>query len=319
MSAVVVAPSARRPPTAAFWPVLASAGRGGESPSSGGVSAGRPRNAKAAATATVASLGGVRTIRPLEASTESSESSRSLAEVDEPSLSDMASRIDVREMCKDGFCSMSSMDVMAEAYAQLRDPALADRAAGGAGASMLGGLAVKSLDMGGLTSNVVARPSGRDTAGSVLSTPLHPDAARRAAARENRKAGRRRSAALMAEKEWWNCTQLFNMHEAHSAEEFHERVEEATSCGKTLVVDYFAPWCQACHRQYPDFVRFAATHPDLVFLKVNAANLRAFCEEQGVERLPSYAVYPPLYPEERSWTTSFFRKLTAQLDSEYPQ
>lgn len=275
----------------------------------------RPRNAKAAATATAtaASLGGLRTIRHLDVGASREERDENSA------FADMEAHINVREVCKDGFCSMSTMDEMAALYAGLRQPEF-DESHEGAGASLLGGLAVKTLDMGGLQSNVVVRPnnSGRDSSGNgVLSSPVHPDAVARQKAREARKAGRKRNASMMANTQWWNCTELFNMKEVKSEEEYMASITEATACGKTVVVDFFAPWCQACHRQYPDFVRFAATHPDYVFLKVNAANLRPFCEALGVERLPSYSVYPPLYPEDAMWKTSFFKSLTSKLDSSF--
>ena len=217
-------------------------------------------------------------------------------------------------VCKDGFCDYSK-ETHDAWLASMRGTGAENTTKGTATprTPSLAGIPVATLDVSSARSNVIKRPvTAVETCevASVSPRPaVHPDAERRRLAREARAAKRRGVSQVMAQTEWWKSS-LSNVVEVASEDAFQDVLDAASSSGRIVVVDYYAPWCQACRRQFADFTSFAAANSGLLFLKVNAGNLRAMCEAQGVERLPSYAVHKPA---QDVFMTGFFNKMTSNV------
>ena len=59
--------------------------------------------------------------------------------------------------------------------------------------------------------------------------------------------------------------------------------------GKTVVINFWATWCQPCRQEMPALQRVAATEPDVVFLEVDLQEsgdkVASFLEQLGLDRL----------------------------------
>lgn len=62
--------------------------------------------------------------------------------------------------------------------------------------------------------------------------------------------------------------------------------------GKTVLVDYWAPWCGYCRRIAPAYDKIAEEYGDrLVVAKVNIDEEPQLTEAQGVEVIPTLILY----------------------------
>lgn len=62
--------------------------------------------------------------------------------------------------------------------------------------------------------------------------------------------------------------------------------------GKTVLVDYWAPWCGYCRRIGPAYDKIAEEYGDrLVVAKVNIDEEPQLTEAQGVEVIPTLILY----------------------------
>lgn len=62
--------------------------------------------------------------------------------------------------------------------------------------------------------------------------------------------------------------------------------------GKTVLVDYWAPWCGYCRRIGPAYDKIAEEYGDrLVVAKVNIDEEPQLTEAQGVEVIPTLVLY----------------------------
>lgn len=62
--------------------------------------------------------------------------------------------------------------------------------------------------------------------------------------------------------------------------------------GKTILVDYWAPWCGYCRRIGPAYDKIAEEYGDrLVVAKVNIDEEPQLTEAQGVEVIPTLILY----------------------------
>lgn len=62
--------------------------------------------------------------------------------------------------------------------------------------------------------------------------------------------------------------------------------------GKTILVDYWAPWCGYCRRIGPAYDKIAEEYGDrLVVAKVNIDEEPQLAEDQGVEVIPTLILY----------------------------
>lgn len=60
--------------------------------------------------------------------------------------------------------------------------------------------------------------------------------------------------------------------------------------GKTVVIDFWAPWCAPCRRFSPEFLRWAERHPEAVFVKVNIDENPDLAQEYKVPHIPFVVV-----------------------------
>lgn len=97
---------------------------------------------------------------------------------------------------------------------------------------------------------------------------------------------------------WWaHGSDLANVADVRSAEEYAARMEEAKamargsseSSGKPLVVcvEFFAGWCFACRSLHPKMTKIASEEfADVLFLRVRKDECPSLCDAMGVEKLP---------------------------------
>lgn len=70
--------------------------------------------------------------------------------------------------------------------------------------------------------------------------------------------------------------------------QFQQWIQE----GKTILVDYWAPWCGYCRRIGPAYDKIAEEYGDrLVVAKVNIDEEPQLTEAQGVEVIPTLILY----------------------------
>eukprot|EP00013_Stygamoeba_regulata_P023087 CAMPEP_0177649036 /NCGR_PEP_ID=MMETSP0447-20121125/11153_1 /TAXON_ID=0 /ORGANISM="Stygamoeba regulata, Strain BSH-02190019" /LENGTH=105 /DNA_ID=CAMNT_0019151729 /DNA_START=144 /DNA_END=461 /DNA_ORIENTATION=- len=60
---------------------------------------------------------------------------------------------------------------------------------------------------------------------------------------------------------------------------------------KLVMVDFFAVWCGPCKRIAPKIDEFAATYPDVVFIKVDVENVEEAAAEAKVSAMPTFVFY----------------------------
>lgn len=54
-----------------------------------------------------------------------------------------------------------------------------------------------------------------------------------------------------------------------------------------VVVDFYAPWCQPCHRLSPIIDELARELPDVLFIKVNIDSLRSLASRFSIRSIPT--------------------------------
>lgn len=69
--------------------------------------------------------------------------------------------------------------------------------------------------------------------------------------------------------------------------EFHNLLNQ----GKTILVDYWAPWCGYCRRIAPAYEKLAEERDDIVFAKVNIDEEPLLANEANIEVIPTLVLY----------------------------
>ena len=73
-----------------------------------------------------------------------------------------------------------------------------------------------------------------------------------------------------------------------NTKEFHE----ALAAGKTLLVDYWAPWCTYCRRIGPAYEKIAEEYGErLVISKINIDEEGALAQQEHIEVIPTLVLY----------------------------
>jgi thioredoxin 1 len=60
---------------------------------------------------------------------------------------------------------------------------------------------------------------------------------------------------------------------------------------KTVLVDFWAPWCGPCVRQTPVLEKFAASNDDVEVVKVNVDESPKVAARYGVRSIPTLTVF----------------------------
>lgn len=69
--------------------------------------------------------------------------------------------------------------------------------------------------------------------------------------------------------------------------QFHNLLSE----GKTVLVDFWAPWCGYCRRIAPAYEKLAEEWDDIVFAKVNIDEEPQLANEANIEVIPTLVLY----------------------------
>ena len=70
-----------------------------------------------------------------------------------------------------------------------------------------------------------------------------------------------------------------------------ENFEQVVTGNKTVIVDYWAPWCGPCRGFAPVFERVAEANPDVVFAKVNTDDEQEIAQHFQIRSIPTLMVF----------------------------
>ena len=66
---------------------------------------------------------------------------------------------------------------------------------------------------------------------------------------------------------------------------------DAIAADKTVIIDFWAPWCAPCRMFAPIFEAAADKHPDILFAKVNTEEEQALASAFGIRSIPTLMVF----------------------------
>ncbi|MBR5529115.1 MAG: thioredoxin family protein [Oscillospiraceae bacterium] len=61
--------------------------------------------------------------------------------------------------------------------------------------------------------------------------------------------------------------------------------------GKTILVDFWAPWCGYCRRIAPAYEKLAQERDDIIFAKVNIDEEPLLANDANIEVIPTLVLY----------------------------
>ena len=79
--------------------------------------------------------------------------------------------------------------------------------------------------------------------------------------------------------------------EVKTVEEMDTELLAAEEKSKTVVVDFFAPWCGPCKKIAPKLEEFEVTYPNVVTLKVNVDEALGLAEKYDISAMPTFLAF----------------------------
>lgn len=71
----------------------------------------------------------------------------------------------------------------------------------------------------------------------------------------------------------------------------YEQFQNLLAEGKTVLVDFWAPWCSYCRRIAPAFEKLAEGRDDIIFAKVNIDEEPLLAHQANIEVIPTLVMY----------------------------
>ena len=149
---------------------------------------------------------------------------------------------------------------------------------------------------------------------------LPPDAIRRREAAEARKAQRRRQdegalSGAGASKYWWLepaagvvldlWNKARNVQSVRTRNDLDNVLAEAKRTGRPIVAEFFAPACKACKALQPRLATIVRSHPDVLFVRINASENVRMVRALGVKKLPWFKLWSE--DMDKPWSGSLTR------------
>ena len=70
-----------------------------------------------------------------------------------------------------------------------------------------------------------------------------------------------------------------------------ENFDETINGGKTVIIDFWAPWCGPCRGFAPVFEKASESHPDVVFAKINSDEQQELAGAFNIRSIPTLMVF----------------------------
>ena len=70
-----------------------------------------------------------------------------------------------------------------------------------------------------------------------------------------------------------------------------ENFDQTINGGKTVIIDFWAPWCGPCRGFAPVFEKASESHPDVVFAKVNSDEQQELAGAFNIRSIPTLMVF----------------------------
>ncbi len=70
-----------------------------------------------------------------------------------------------------------------------------------------------------------------------------------------------------------------------------ENFDQTINGGKTVIIDFWAPWCGPCRGFAPVFEKASESHPDVVFAKINSDEQQELAGAFNIRSIPTLMVF----------------------------
>jgi thioredoxin len=70
-----------------------------------------------------------------------------------------------------------------------------------------------------------------------------------------------------------------------------ENFDQTINGGKTVIIDFWAPWCGPCRGFAPVFEKASDAHPDVVFAKINSDEQQELAGAFNIRSIPTLMVF----------------------------
>ena len=70
-----------------------------------------------------------------------------------------------------------------------------------------------------------------------------------------------------------------------------ENFDQTINGGKTVIIDFWAPWCGPCRGFAPVFEKASEAHPDVVFAKINSDEQQELAGSFNIRSIPTLMVF----------------------------